>query len=219
LDATRSSPCRRLGYIVTKGPAMTAPNQWITKNHCRKQPGPAVPSTARATGPRAHRPNRAAARQALGSHGQPRTSCLDQITNSAPALRLLARHRALTRPTSSTKPAPTRPAFILAKSGQSLYPLFVTSRFNSSTTQRRFHHDTHSSSLVSAGPATFSGSLQFFKDRGFLALDRAPARTRSRSLLLFFNFTEFSQIGLHVLSPQDLRASASPGICSTRSIT
>ena len=46
LDATRSSPCRRLGYIVTNGPAKTAPNQWITNNHCREQPGPAAPSNS-----------------------------------------------------------------------------------------------------------------------------------------------------------------------------
>ena len=54
LDATRSSPRRRLGYIVTNGPAMTAPNLWITKNHCREQPGPAAPSNSprhRAAGP------------------------------------------------------------------------------------------------------------------------------------------------------------------------
>jgi hypothetical protein len=55
----------------------------------------------------------------------------------------------LTRSTSSTKPAPTRPALISAKSGKSLYPLAITSRFNSSTTRRRFHHDTRSLSLVS----------------------------------------------------------------------
>ena len=68
----------------------------------------------------------------------------------------------LTRSTSSTKPAPTRPALISAKSGKSLYPLAITSRFNSSTTRRRFHHDTKSLSLVSLGPATSSGSLPLF---------------------------------------------------------
>ena len=68
----------------------------------------------------------------------------------------------LTRSTSSTKPAPTRPVLIPAKSGQSLYPLAITSRFNSSTTRRRFHHDTRSLSLVSLGPATSSGSLPLF---------------------------------------------------------
>ncbi len=62
LDATRSSPCRRLGYIVTKGPAMSTSNQWITKIHGGKQPGPAVLSTAYATGSRARRPDRTAVR-------------------------------------------------------------------------------------------------------------------------------------------------------------
>ena len=163
LDATRSSPCRRLGYIVTNGPAKTAHNQWIpTTTAVNNRAQPRL-QTARATGPRSHRPNRAAARQALCGRGQPRTSCLGQSTYSAPVLRLQAEHRALTRPTSSTKPEPTRPAINLAKSGQSPYPLFVTARFNSSTTQRRFHHDTHSSLLVSAGPAAFSGLLQFLK--------------------------------------------------------
>ena len=161
LDATRSSPCRRLGYIVTNGPAKTAHNQWIpTTTAVNNRAQPRL-QTARATGPRSHRPNRAAARQALCGRGQPRTSCLGQSTFSAPVLRLQAEHRALSRPTSSTKPEPTRPAINLAKSGQSPYPLFVTARFNSSTTQRRFHHDTHSSLLVSAGPAAFSGLLQF----------------------------------------------------------
>ena len=50
LDATRSSPCRRLGYIVTNGPAKTAPNQWIpttTAVNNRAQP---CTRTARATG-------------------------------------------------------------------------------------------------------------------------------------------------------------------------
>ena len=76
LGATRSSPCRRLGYIVTRGPAMTTSNQWITKNHGRRQPVLAVPSTAYATGAQARRPDCTAVRQVLGNHGQPRASRL-----------------------------------------------------------------------------------------------------------------------------------------------
>ena len=80
LDATRSSPCRRLGYTVTNGPAKTAPNQWIpTTTAVNNRAQPRL-QTARATGPRSHRPNRAAARQALCGRGQPRTSRLGQST-------------------------------------------------------------------------------------------------------------------------------------------
>ncbi len=56
---------------------MTTANQWITKNHGRKQPVLAVPSTAYATGLRARRPDRTAVRQVSGSHGQPRASRLN----------------------------------------------------------------------------------------------------------------------------------------------
>jgi hypothetical protein len=55
---------------------MTTSNQWITKNHGRRQPVLAVPSTAYATGAQARRPDCTAVRQVLGNHGQLRASRL-----------------------------------------------------------------------------------------------------------------------------------------------
>ena len=99
----------------------------------------------------------------------------------------------LTRSTSSTKPAPTRPALIPAKSGQSLYPLAITSRFYSSTTRRRFYHDTKSLSLVSLGPATSSGFFRFSKT--VLAYHQIAS--------IFKNYTQIILSGrnfIHILS-------------------
>ena len=192
LDATRSSPCRRLGYIVTKWTSQDRTQPVDPDNHCREQPGPVVHPNSPGHGPRCYRPNRAAALQALRGHGQPRTSRLGQLTTSAPALRPPAEHRALTRPTSSTKPGPTRPAINLAKSGQFPYPLLVIARFNSSTTLRLFHHDTLSSLLVSAGPAAFSGSLQFLNpSTRFSRFTHSPPISPTVTSLHTFPFLPF----------------------------
>ena len=63
LDATRSSPCRRLGYIVTKWTSQDRTQPVDPDNHCREQPGPAVHPNSPGHGPRCYRPNRAAALQ------------------------------------------------------------------------------------------------------------------------------------------------------------
>ena len=106
-------------------------------------------------------PNRAAALQALRGHGQPRTSSLGQLTISAPAPRLQAEHRASSRPTqvpSRSRLGP-RSTSLNLDNHHTRYSSPPVS--NSSTPQQRFHHDTHSSLLVSSGPAASSGLLQF----------------------------------------------------------
>ena len=162
LDATRSSPCRRLGYIVTKGPVTTriqpADHQyplWVATG-----PGCAQ-ILARANAEPARRPG------ARRPHGSPASTDSparpSRLTSQHdPLLQLIGRARARTTQISSSKPASIWPTSTPAKSGQSRQPLIVTPRFIS-ITRRRFHHDNHSSFLTSARPATFSGSLPLFK--------------------------------------------------------
>ena len=119
-----------------------------------QEPRPKATGTGRALGSFYYRPTGPPARPHGGaiSARQPRTaSCKspEVVHKLSPGAATPGWVPGLTRSTPSTRPAPTRPAPIPAKSGQSLYPLAITSRFNSSTTRRRFHHDTRSLSLVS----------------------------------------------------------------------
>ena len=155
LDATRSSTCRRLGYIVTKGPARTRDPPSVHQqptagsNRARIRPNPLLASCGTDPPPgRTVAPwepsNRDQPRAAFPSHPTSRPAAATHrpgLGSDRTKLQVLGRPQIW--PTSTS-----------AKSGQSRHPLIVTSRFIS-ITRRRFHHDNHSSVLTSARPATF----------------------------------------------------------------
>jgi hypothetical protein len=121
-----------------------------------------VLTTPDSAGARASRPGSAARRSAPERDTRlPHTSRLWSVTwghisNSAsaptPGLGSRPCHP------RTTKLAPTRPTRISAKSGHTLYPLTLTSSFNSSIIRQRFHHVTHASLLTSTRSATSSAS-------------------------------------------------------------
>jgi hypothetical protein len=154
LDATRSSSCRRLGYIVTESPAkirfQPAVHQQptVAANRARIRPNPCSRHAEPARRPGARRPHDSSA--TASSPVQPPVSPYNTTRRcNSPAGPGLGphQHQVLGRPQ-------IWPTSTSAKSGQSRHPLIVTSRFIS-ITRRRFHHDNHSSVLTSARPATF----------------------------------------------------------------